>query len=70
METWLAKAMFEITLIEAGILSVLLALVLSWMGLRGFFRMMLAASLGASPVPSVANPAAQTAARRSAVVRA
>ena len=63
MESWLAKAVLEITLMEATALSIFLALGLAWLGLRGFFRMLVIT--GTSQAGAKTYPVARTAARRS-----
>jgi hypothetical protein len=51
METWMSWAI----LIEAAMLSFLMALWIAWMSLRGLFRMMPATRLQAVPVRSTAQ---------------
>ena len=51
METWMSGAM----LIEATMLSFLVALWITWMSLRGLFRMLPATRLNAVPIRSVAE---------------
>ena len=51
METWMSGAM----LIEATMLSFLVALWIAWMSLRGLFRMLPATRLDAVPIRSAAQ---------------
>ena len=62
METWTGGAM----LIEATMLSFLVALWISWMSLRGLFRMLPAARLDAVPIGSVARQTVGSARRDAA----
>ena len=57
MDTWMGKAIFDITLIEATVLSAVVALGLSWLGLRGFFRMLASAKPSMGISPSIGRPA-------------
>ena len=52
METFMGGAM----VVEAGLLSILLALWMTWMGLRGLFRLMPANPRIIQPVRFVARP--------------
>jgi hypothetical protein len=54
MESWISGAM----LIEATILSFLVAFWVTWMSLRGLFRMLPAARLSAVPIRSAGERAA------------
>jgi len=51
METWMSGAI----LIEATLLSFLMALWIAWMSLRGLFRMLPATRLNAVPIRSAAQ---------------
>ncbi len=51
METWMSGAM----LIEATTLSFLVALWITWMSLRGLFRMLPATRLNAVPIRSASH---------------
>jgi hypothetical protein len=51
METFMGGAM----MIETALLSFLLALWISWLGMRGLFRLMPAKNRSAAPVQFVAN---------------
>ena len=53
METWMSG----VTVIEAAMLSFLMALWIAWMSLRGLFRMLPAARLEAIPFRSAAQRA-------------
>jgi len=62
METWMSGAM----LVEATMLSFLVALWITWMSLRGLFRMLPAARLNAVPVGSAARRGTQAIGQRAA----
>jgi hypothetical protein len=51
METWMSGAI----LVEATMLSFLMALWIAWMSLRGLFRMLPATRLNAVPIRSTAH---------------
>ena len=53
METWMSAAM----VVEATMLSFLMALWISWMSLRGLFRLLPGAKLNAIPIRSAAHRA-------------
>ena len=60
METWMSGAMA----IEAGMLSFLLALWITWMSLRGLFRLLPATKTEAIPIRSAAEPMSKSMGRR------
>ena len=62
METFMDGA----TLIEATLLSFLLALLITWLGLRGLFRLMPSAGLHAVPIRLAVHRAAETTGRNTA----
>ena len=51
METWMSVAM----VIEAAMVSFLMALWIAWMGLRGLFRLLPVAKLNAIPIRAAAQ---------------
>jgi hypothetical protein len=62
METWMSGA----TVIEAGMLSFLLALWFAWMSLRGLFRLLPATRTEAIPIRSAAQPVTRSMDRHAA----
>ena len=62
MDTWMSGAM----VIEAAMLSFLMALGITWMSLRGLFRILPAAPLNAIPNPSPAERATGSIGRHAA----
>jgi hypothetical protein len=62
METWMGGAM----LIEATMLSFLVALWIAWVSLRGLFWMLPAARLDAAPIRSVVRQTVGSASRDAA----
>jgi hypothetical protein len=56
METWMSGAM----VVEATMLSFLMALWISWMSLRGLFRLLPGTKLNAIPIGAAAQRAPQS----------
>jgi hypothetical protein len=62
METWMSGAM----VIEAAMLSFMMALWISWMSLRGLFRLLTGAKLHAIPILAAAQRAPRSMDRHAA----
>jgi hypothetical protein len=62
METWMSGTV----MVEAGMLSFLLALWIAWMSLRGLFRLLPATKTVAIPIRSAAQPVTRSLGRHAA----